>query len=128
MLRFIVSLITGVLVGLGAGIFLGWGPFPVEYVGSPASDLAQPFQDDYTVMVADGFRVDGDLISAIERLRVLGIENIPEHVQNTTERYISNSRDIDDIRSLVRLSESLGRLTPIMQPYREVQAIGEDDA
>jgi hypothetical protein len=124
MLRFLVSLIVGVLVGIGGGLLLGWGPFAVEYVDSPATDLAAPFKDDFTVMVADGFRVDEDLTSAIERLRILGIENIPEHIQNTTERYISDSRDINDIRSLVALSEALGRLTPIMEPYRIVTVPG----
>ncbi|MEO0561506.1 MAG: hypothetical protein AAF125_05310 [Chloroflexota bacterium] len=120
MLRFLISLITGTLLGVGAGIFLGWGPLAPEYTGSPASELAVEFRDEYTVMVADGYRADDDLTSAIERLRVLAPESIPDHVQDTTERYISNSRDIRDIQSLVVLSEALGRLTPIMGPYREV--------
>ncbi len=126
MRRFLVSLAVGVIGGLVVGVFLGWGPFPVEYSNSPAVALAQPHKDDYVVMVADGFLVDEDVTSALERLRVLQIENIPEHVQSVTERYISNSRDLDDIRSLVRLSEALGRLTPIMEPYREVTVPGAE--
>jgi len=126
MVRFLISLIVGVLVGIGLGFVVGWGLFPVEYSNSPASDLASSYKDEYTVMVADGYRVDRDLTSALERLRILGLDNIPDHVQAVTERYISNSRDIEDIRSLVVLSESLGRLTPIMEPYRLVSVPGSE--
>jgi hypothetical protein len=126
MRRFLVSLTFGVVVGLTLGLFLGWGPFPVEYSNSPATALAQTHKDDYVVMVADGFLVDADVTSALERMRVLEVENIPEYVQSVTERYISNSRDLDDIRSLVGLSEALGRLTPIMEPYRDVTVPGAD--
>lgn len=120
MLRFLASLLVGVLLGLGAGIYGGWVVFPVEFTDSAAPALEQTYKDEFTVMIADGYRADTDITSALERLRLLQEENIPLYVQNTTERYISNSRDIDDIRALVTLSEALGRLTPIMEPYRTV--------
>ncbi|MGB1287672.1 MAG: hypothetical protein ACPG7F_14130, partial [Aggregatilineales bacterium] len=63
--------------------------------------------------------VDGDVNAAVERLRPLQTDNIPDYVQDTTERYISNSRDLDDIRKLVALSEGLGRLTPLMENFRQ---------
>jgi hypothetical protein len=59
-------------------------------------------------------------------MRLLGAENVPAYIQDTTERYITNSRDIDDIRALVALSEGLGRLTPIMEPYRVVVLPGQN--
>lgn len=120
MLRFLASLIFGFLGGLGAGVYFGWVISPVEFDNSPATALAQPFKDDYTVMIAHGYRVDADTISAVERLRVLGVDSIPDHVQNVTERYISGSRELDDIRALVALSQALGRMTPIMEPYRDI--------
>lgn len=119
-MRFMISLVVGLFVGLGMGVVLGWGPLAVEYVNSPASDLSPLYQDDYTVMIADGYQTDRDPIGAVERLRLLGVTNIPLHVQAVTERYISTSQSVDDIRSLVALSEALGHLTPIMEPYREV--------
>lgn len=122
MLRFVLSLFVGLVLGVGIGLYLGWVQFPVEYVNSPAADLAQRYKDDFTVMVAGGYLTDNDLTTAIERLRLLGIENIPQHVQETAERYISNSQNVEDIRDLVALAEGLGRLTPIMEPYRQVAA------
>ncbi len=126
MLRFLVSVLIGVVAGVGIGLYLGWVQFPVEFVDSPASSLAPRYQDDYVVMIAAGFASDGDLGGAVERLRLLGVGNIPAFVQEVAERYISNSRSVEDIRVLVGLAEGLGRLTPLMQPYRSVSAPGQE--
>ncbi len=122
MRRFFGSLAVGILLGIGAGLFIGWGLFPVEYVNGPASALAPRYQEDYTVMIAYTYLDDRDPNAALERLRLLQVDNIPAHVQTVTERYITNSQDIEDIRALVLLSEALGRLTPIMEPYRPISA------
>jgi hypothetical protein len=120
-MRLFTSLIVGLALGIGLGLLIGWTVAPVEYVNNPASALDRAYKDDYTVMVAAGFRADQDISGAVERLRVLGVENIPAHVLETTERYITSSRSIDDIRTLVVLYEGLtGRITPLMQPYRPV--------
>jgi hypothetical protein len=124
MLRFLLSLLIGLVLGALVGLYFGWVRFPVEFVNSPASSLAQGYKDEYTVMIAAGYLNDGDLGGAVERLRLLGLNNIPAHVQEVTERYISNSQDVNDITYLVAFSESLGRLTPIMQPYRQVALPG----
>jgi hypothetical protein len=125
MTRVLASLFAGLVVGLGIGLYLGWVQFPVEYYDSPAASLTQRYKDDYAVMIASGYLADGDLTGAIQRLRVLGIENAPEYVQQVAERYITNSRSVDDIRKLVALAEGLGRLTPVMEPYRDVSLPGQ---
>jgi hypothetical protein len=121
-MRFLISLLIGLVIGALAGIYIGWVQFPVEYVNSPASALASRYRDDFTVMVAEGYTTDRDIASAIERLRMLNAENIPEYVQTITERYISNSRDVDDTLALITLSDGLGRLTGLMQEYRQIIA------
>jgi len=120
MLRFFVSLLVGLLLGAVMGLYLGWVQFPVQFVNSPASSLSERAKNDYMVMVAAGYLEDGDLGGAVERLRLLGVPNIPAYIQQVTESYISNSQDVDDISYLVALAEAVGRLTPIMQPYRRV--------
>jgi hypothetical protein len=124
MLRLLVSLLIGLAVGVLIGLYVGWVQFPVQFVDSPASSLAERYKNEYMVMVASGFMKDGDLGGAVERLRILGVANIPAYVQEVTERYISNSQDANDISVLVALSESLGRLTPIMLPYRRISSPG----
>ncbi len=99
--------------------------FPVKYTDSSADRLAQRYKDEYTVMVANAYLDDGDLTAALERMRFLGVENVPAYIQDTTERYITNSTQVTEIRSLVTLSAGLGRLTPIMQPYQIVTLPGQ---
>jgi hypothetical protein len=125
MIRFVLSLLGGLMVGLVLGLYLGYVQFPLEYVNSPARALAERYQDEYVVLVAGGYLVDHDATGAVERLRLLQVVNVPEYVQQVTERYITNSRDVEDIRYLVALSEGLGRLTPIMEPYRRVRVPGQ---
>ncbi|MCU0476238.1 MAG: hypothetical protein MUC99_09040 [Anaerolineae bacterium] len=118
MLRFLVSLGLGALLGLGVGLYLGWVQFPLEYINSPISALDPKYRDEYTVMVAQGFQDDADSVAAIQRLRVLGIENVPEYVFGQAERYITNSRSPVEIQALIALSEGLGRTSPLFEPYR----------
>ncbi len=121
MLRFLISLLIGLMIGLALGLYLGWVPFPVEYVNSPAAALDQSYKDDYTVMIANAWLQDRDTELARSRLRLLEVENIPQHVQDVTERYITGSVFIDEIPALVALSDALGRLTPVMLPYRQAE-------
>ena len=118
MIRFILSLLAALIIGALLGAYLGWVQFPVKYTDSSADRLAQRYKDEYTVMVANAYLDDGDLTGALERMRFLGVTNVPAYIQDTTERYITNSSDVNDIRALVALSSGLGRLTPIMQPYQ----------
>ena len=118
MVRFVLSLLAALIIGTLLGLYLGWVQFPVKYTDSSADRLAQRYKDEYTVMVANAYLDDGDLTGALERMRFLGVENVPAYIQDTTERYITNSSDVSNIRALVALSAGLGRLTPIMQPYQ----------
>lgn len=123
MTRFFASLFIGAVIGVGVGLLLGWGPLKVVIVDNPATRLHEQYQDEYTIMIASGFLVDGDALGAVERLRVLGVPNAPEHVQTVTERYITHSRNIEDIRKLVALLEALigqERLPDMMRPYRMI--------
>lgn len=127
MVRFLVSLIIALAVGLGVGLYLGWVQFPAKYTDSSADRLAQRYKDEYTVMIANGYVADSDLNGALERMRVLNIDNVPAYIQETTERFISNSSAVNDIRALVAFSGGLGRLTPIMEPYRIVSVPGQSE-
>lgn len=124
MKRFFTSLIIGLVLGVLVGLYFGWVQFPVEYVDSTMGDLDRSYRDEYTVMIAASYQFDNDGLGAVERLRRLGVDNVPEYVQSTTERFITNSRDLNDIRLLVNLSNGLGRLTPIMEPFLDLTGGG----
>jgi len=118
MQRFARSLILGLLLGSLAGLYFGWIQFPPARRNSAISDLAQRYRDEYAVLIAAGYAVDGDAAGALERLGKLAADDIPEYLQNTTERIIrSSARALDDIRLLVRLAHDLGLATPAMEPF-----------
>lgn len=125
MIRFFLSLFIGLVIGVALGLYLGWVQFPPEYINSRAVSLAQRYKDEYTLMVASGYLVDRDANGAIERLRLLGVENVPVYVQEIAERFITNSRELEAIQRLVTLAEGLGRITPIMEPYRIIGLPGQ---
>lgn len=119
MRRFLIALLVGGVIGLTVGLLLGWGPFPVVTVDSQMRTLSQADKDRYTVMVAKAFEVDRDVNEALDRLRPLGVENIPAYVRDVTERKISETGTGNqaEIRYLVSLSSTLGYFTVPMQPF-----------
>jgi hypothetical protein len=125
MSRFLVSLLIGVMIGIGGGLLYGWVISPVQFTNSAASQLDRRYKDEYTIMVAAGYMVDGDIVGAVNRIRVLGVENVPAHVLEVTERYITTSQNVEEIRKLVALYEGLtGRVTPLMEPFRPLTTPG----
>lgn len=124
MVRLFVSTVIGVLIGVGIGLYYGYEVNPIVYNDSPIADLAPRHQDEYTLMIASAYLVDGSVSAAIQRLSALGVENVPAYVQETAERFITNSRNVNDIRKIVALAEGLGRLTPPMENFRQFSLNG----
>lgn len=119
--RFARSLILGSLLGVIAGLYLGWIQFPSQSRNSNMGDLSQRHRDDYTVMIAAGYATARDVDGAIEGLQRLEIGDVGVHLQGATERIIRTSaRDLGDIRLLVQLAHDLGQLTPTMQPFLDL--------
>lgn len=116
MTRVFISTVIGVVLGIGLGLGVGWG-IPPAYTNSTLPELARTHQDTYTVMIAYGYINDRDLTGALERLQRLGVENVPAYVQDIAERYITNSRELDEIRALVALADGFGRATPLMDGF-----------
>lgn len=124
MIRVFISTVLGVLLGIGIGLGIGWG-LPQEYTESTIAELAPQYRESYTVMIAMAYVQEHDVDAALQRLRVLGVENIPAYVQELAERYISTSRSVEDIRLLVALSEGFGRLTAPMQSFCQLCVGGQ---
>ncbi len=113
------TLAGGLLAGVLAGLLLGRllaGALP-----GTAFDEGQGerLRADYLLMIAAVYVADGDLPAAWRRLRQVAAGDSVAWLQDVTERFIVNSRDVQDIRYLVALAEGLGRLTPAMEPFRQ---------
>jgi hypothetical protein len=109
MRRIALSVFLGLIVGIGVGLLLGWVVAPVQRSNSALRELSRRYKDEYTVMVAIGYQIDGDLNEAINRLKPLGVSgefNVFAYMKDVTERFISEEgtgREAD-IRSLVELT------------------------
>lgn len=120
MLRIIRSLFLGLLIGSAVGLFFGWVQFPAAGRSSELSDLAQPYRDEYLVMIAAGYAVDADIAGASQRLSRFNAALDGPELRQSIERIITTSaRDLDDILLLVELARDLGQLTAIMRPFLE---------
>ncbi len=119
MRRFVIALAVGGLIGLILGVYLGWAQFPVQTINSSISSLSVAEKDRYTIMVAEGYELDGNVAEAIRRLQVLSVPDVPSYVRDVTERFISvnGTGDATDIRHLVALAQALGELTSPMQAF-----------
>ncbi|MBN1680415.1 MAG: hypothetical protein JW966_08980 [Anaerolineae bacterium] len=118
MKQFLGSLLVGVLVGLAVGLFIGWEQYPVEYTNSSLEALDPYYKQQYTIMVAEGYQVDHDINTALNRLQVLGEDNLFEYVRDLTQQFISQS-NVPAIPPMVALAEALGiDLGPVMDIYR----------
>lgn len=119
MRRLLLSILIGLLIGAAIGLTLGWVVMPVQYVDSPMHELSDRYKDEYTVLVAAAFQVDGDVNAAVQRISPLGVSNVFTYVRDVTERTISQrgvGRETD-IRHLVALSCAMGYCTEFMQPF-----------
>ena len=122
MLRFVRSLVLGLLLGALVGLYMGWTQFPNETRNSSLSDLARAHRDEYLVMIAAGYANDADLSAALERLQRLEQKDIPTYLRESTDRIIqSSARDLADIALLAHLADGTGQLSEAMAPFLDAR-------
>ena len=108
----------GVAAGLALGLVIGW-LWPVQYTNTAPAVLRQDYRDDYVVMVAAAYEVEGDPERARERLALLDAENPAAPVVELGERLVAVGGSARDITRLARLSWALKAVTPTLVPYLE---------
>jgi hypothetical protein len=118
MRRWIIQAVVGVVVGLALGFGIGWGLWPRESAPSPAK-LRWDYQENYVIMVATAYEVEGDLNLAQERLALLDPQNPAAPVVRLGERLVAAGASVEDIGRLARLAWALDAITPPLVPYLE---------
>jgi hypothetical protein len=118
-------LISGVLLGIGLGLLIGWQLWPVSYYNTELYDLHTGYQDDFVVMVGALYALEGDAQAARQALAQLSppsANRSPESMLiEVTERYIAQGASPTDIHYLVNLADALDSRTTPMQPYLDSQ-------
>jgi len=119
LLFLVAGIPVGCLAGLLLGLFIGWQLLPVEYVNTEISDLGPAEKEDYVLMVAAEYSVDGDANKALARLEELDVANPDQFVAYLAEKYVQEGRDPNDpdTVNLVRLADVLGVSSPMMLEY-----------
>ena len=119
MRRWATWAVIGVVLGLVLGFAIGWWVWPVQYTNTAPGALRQDHRDDYIVMVATAYEVEGNLEQARERLGLLDAEGSAALVVELAERLVEAGGDTEDITLLARLARALGATTPVLDSYLE---------
>ncbi len=99
---------VGVIVGLLAGLFVGWVLWPVQYTDTDIADLKPAYQDEYILMVGAAYAANGDLEQAQASLARLNDPDPARRVALLAETLIARGADPGDIERLVNLADALG--------------------
>lgn len=104
--RYILFGIT-ILVGLIAGLYLGWEVRPVSAADAEPGLLREDFAADYTLMAAESYAADGNLERAIAHLEFLNATNPLLPVIAALEFGQEHGFAADDIALLAALASDL---------------------
>jgi hypothetical protein len=116
-LRPLILITLGLISGGGLGLYLGWVAWPTEYTQADPQILQDRYRQDYTVMIAAAYSLDGDLAAARQRLNnVAGAESNAWLLRLTVDTILAGGNDTE-IRHLVLLTSDLGLYSPVMAPY-----------
>lgn len=76
-IRFLIA----IAIGAAGGMVYGWVVSPVEYVDTAPDSLRIDYKTDYVLMVAEAYRVENSLGTAVRRLALLGADS-PQEIAN----------------------------------------------
>jgi hypothetical protein len=113
----LVVVLVAVLAGGGLGLWYGWVVNPVEYKDTDVAHLYAVYRDEYILMVAEAYALDGDLGTARARLALLSLPDPASAVADLAETAIAMGSSRLDIQSLARLAAVLGAQRDVLNPY-----------
>lgn len=101
-----------VLLGIAAGLALGWLVLPASPAGSPPSSLRSDYKADYVLMVAEAYSADQNLEQAGLQLAALGGSS-PAAAANQAVVWASqHGYAAGDLRKMAGLASGLRGWTP----------------
>lgn len=111
----------GIALGLILGFAVGWWLWPVTYTNTSPAALREDYHNDYVLMAAAAYEVEGDLEEARSRLELLNPERPAAPVVELAERLIDEGGSEQDIARLAHLARAFGVTDPTLTPYLESQ-------
>ncbi|MCP4538901.1 MAG: AtpZ/AtpI family protein [Chloroflexi bacterium] len=121
--KWVMRIALSVAVGLALGFAIGWWLWPVEYTNTAPNVLRRDYRDDYILMVATAYEIEGrDVEKAQKRLELLDPVDPTIPVIELAERLVAVGGSVEDITRLDRLAQALGSLPSTLTPYMEDQS------
>ena len=117
--RWVIQAAVGAVVGLALGFGIGWGLWPNEPADASPDALRWDYQENYVIMVASAYEVEGNLTTAYQRLALIDPENPSAPVVRLGERLVAAGAGTEDITRLARLAWAMDAITPPLVPYLE---------
>jgi hypothetical protein len=102
-------LITGLVLGLVAGMLVAWVAQPVQYTNTNPASLRVDYKDQYRAMIAAAYLASGDLVRAKDRLRLLEDEDPYRTLAEQAQRTLAEGTFPQDARALGMLAIALGQ-------------------
>jgi hypothetical protein len=100
-------LLTGLILGIAAGLVFTWMLFPVQYQDTSPATLAEGYKEIYRRTIAEVFSVTGDLDRAISRLNLLQDEDKVLSLGEQAQRALADGRD-KEAQALALLASATG--------------------
>jgi len=105
-------LLTGLILGLVAGLALSLYFFPVRYSDSEPSALREEYRSEYRRLIAEAYAVDGNLPRAQARLDLLRDADPVQVLAAQAQRVLAEGGGPDDARPLALLASVLSGAPP----------------
>ena len=125
-LRVLLWLAVGAMIGIAFGFLVGWVIWPIEFTEADPTVLEETYKRDYTIMIAAAYELDQDLDLAQRRLASLGTGDAEGWLLTVTVDHILGDGQQSEIRQLVRLANDLDLHSPLMAPYLAEPEPGDD--
>jgi hypothetical protein len=105
-----------ILAGIGLGLLYGWVISPVEFVDTSPNMLREDYKADYVLMVAEVYSNEDDLQLAVQRLGLLGGDDIPANVEQALVFAVDQGYTADDLALMRTLYEAVQTWNPALEP------------
>ena len=103
--------VAGLIAGVILSLVIGWWLWPLRYANTSPAYLRRDYRDDYIVMIATAYEVEGDLDAASDRLVLLDPEDPASPVTELMDRLAEAGGSGEDLTRLEHLVAAL-RLVP----------------
>jgi hypothetical protein len=115
--QWIIWAVVGIAIGVVLGVAIGWWLWPVTYTNTSPTALREDYHDEYVLMVATAYEVEGDRDRARERLALLDPEEPSAPVVGLGQRLIEEGGSEEDIARLARLARALDATAPTLMSH-----------